>query len=108
MERKAYWVGFNLVRGIGAVRLRGLLDFFGSLEIAWQAPVDALQAAGLSGKIIENFLAVRKGVDLERVWDRIQAQGIHVMTWDDAGLSAPPEGDRPAAAGAVRARRNSG
>ncbi len=83
MERKAYWVGFNLVRGIGAVRLKGLLDFFGSLEIAWQAPVDALQAAGLSGKIIENLLVVRKGVNLERVWERIQTQGIHVMTWDD-------------------------
>ena len=48
------------------MRLKGLLDFFGSLEIAWQAPIDALQAAGLSGKIIENLLNVRKGVDLER------------------------------------------
>jgi DNA processing protein len=84
MERKAYWVGFNLVKGIGAVRLKGLLDFFGNLEIAWQAPVDALQAAGLSGRIIENLLNVRKGVDLERVWNKIQAQGIHVLTWDDA------------------------
>jgi DNA processing protein len=84
MERKAYWVGFNLVKGIGSVRLKGLLDFFGSLEVAWQAPVNALQAAGLSGKIIENLLNVRKGVDLERVWAKIQSQGISVLTWEDS------------------------
>lgn len=83
IERKAYWVAFNLVRGIGAVRLRGLLDFFGSLEIAWQAPVDALSEAGLSAKIIENLVAVRKGVDLSRYWDRIEAQRITVLTWED-------------------------
>ncbi len=83
MERKAYWVGFNLVKGIGAVRLRGLLEFFGSLELAWQAPSDALLNAGLSSKIVENLLSARKQVDLSRVWDRIQSQGIQVMTWED-------------------------
>jgi DNA processing protein len=84
MERKAYWVGFNLVKGIGAVRLKGLLDFFGSLEIAWQAPVNAFQEAGLPGKVIENLLTVRKGVNLEQIWEKIQNQGIQVITWEDA------------------------
>lgn len=84
MEQKAYWVGFNLVKGIGAVRVRGLLDFFGSLEIAWQAPLDALQAAGLSGKVLENLEKMRHGIDLEAVWERIQRQGIQVLTWDEA------------------------
>jgi len=84
MEQKAYWVGFNLVKGIGAVRMKGLLDFFGNLEIAWHAPVDALQSAGLSGKVIENFLHVRRGVNLEQVWEKIQIQGITVLTWNDA------------------------
>ncbi len=83
MERKAYWVGFNLVKGIGAVRLRGLLEFFGSLELAWQAPADALLNAGLSAKIVENLLSARKNVDLGRVWERIQSWGIQVMTWED-------------------------
>jgi DNA processing protein len=44
MDPKVYWVAFNLVKGIGAVRLRALLDYFGSLEVAWQAP--ARWAAG--------------------------------------------------------------
>ena len=88
MEQKAYWVGFNLVKGVGAVRLRGLLDFFGSLEVAWRAPIDGLQAAGLPGRIIENLLKVRNENRLEQVWERILAQHITVLTWEDPGYPA--------------------
>lgn len=84
MDANNYWIGFNLVKGIGAVRLQGLLDFFGSLEVAWQAPTDALRSAGLSQKVIENLVQVRQGVDLEKVAERIHGQGIQVLTWNDA------------------------
>jgi DNA processing protein len=83
MDPRAYWVGFNLVRGIGAVRLRLLLDFFGSLETAWQAPADALSAAGLSQKIIENLVKVRTENLAERAWEYTRRKGIDVLTWDD-------------------------
>jgi len=88
LDPKAFWVGFNLVRGIGAVRLRGLLDFFGSLEVAWQAPADALHAAGLSPKIVENLLKVRAENLAERAWEYTQRKNIRVMTWDDADYPA--------------------
>ncbi len=80
---KLYWIGFNLVKGIGSVRFKALLDFFGSPAIAWQAPGEALLNAGLSPKIIENLQKIRSQVSLEQVWNRIQAQGIEVLTWDD-------------------------
>jgi len=80
---KRYWVGFNLVKGIGAVRLQGLRDHFGDLALAWQAPLDALQAAGLSLKLAERLVQVRAGVDLDKVLERITAQGIGILTWDD-------------------------
>jgi DNA processing protein len=83
MDSKACWVGFNLVRGIGAVRVRALLDFFGSLEIAWQAPTDALQAAGLSPKLIENLAHVQAENLAERAWEYTQRKNIQVLTWDD-------------------------
>ncbi len=83
MEPKAYWVGFNLVRGIGAVRLRNLINYFGDLQVAWHAPLDALQSAGLPPKVLDNLTQVRKGVNLEHVWDNIQQQKIQVMTWDE-------------------------
>jgi DNA processing protein len=83
MEPKAYWVGFNLVKGIGAVRLRALIDFFGSLEIAWQAPADGLRAAGLPPRTLENLLRIRKDISLDRIMENIQRKGIQVLTWED-------------------------
>ena len=80
---KLYWIGFNLVKGIGAVRFRALLDFFGDPARAWQAPSDALANAGLSPKIIDNLVKIRTQVSLELVWERIQAASIDVLTWDD-------------------------
>ena len=80
---KRYWVGFNLVKGIGAVRLQALMDHFGSLEVAWQAPVDALQAAGLGPKLAERVTQVRASVDLVKFMAQIEAQGISILTWED-------------------------
>jgi DNA processing protein len=83
MDAKAYWVGFNLVKGIGSVRLKALLDYFGSLEIAWQAPVEGLRAAGLPPKTLENLLRIRKDCSLDAIWESVQRKGIDVLTWAD-------------------------
>ncbi|HEX7975951.1 MAG TPA: DNA-processing protein DprA [Anaerolineales bacterium] len=85
IDPRQYWVGFNLVKGIGAARLRALLDFFGDAAVAWQAPPDALRAAGLGPKVLESLLKVRAQVSLDQVWEHIQAQGITILTWDDEG-----------------------
>jgi DNA processing protein len=80
---KRYWVGFNLVKGIGAVRFQALQDHFGDLALAWQAPLEALQAAGLSPKLAERLVQVRASLDLEKYMSRVSAQGIYILTWDD-------------------------
>ncbi|PIX46910.1 MAG: DNA-protecting protein DprA [Anaerolineae bacterium CG_4_8_14_3_um_filter_59_70] len=85
---KRYWVGFNLVKGIGAVRLRALREHFGDLSLAWQAPLDALQAAGLSQKIAERVIQARASVDLDGFMEQIAAQGIQVLTWEDEAYPA--------------------
>ncbi len=84
MESKAFWVGFNLVKGIGAVRLRALLDHFGDLALAWNAPADALLAAGLNARLVEKVIQVRNQVNLEQTWAHLQGQGIKVITWQDS------------------------
>ena len=78
-----YWVAFNLVKGIGAVRLQALRDHFGDLAVAWQAPLEALQAAGLSLKLAERVVQIRVQVDLEKYLARIGSQGIQILTWED-------------------------
>lgn len=83
LNPKIYWVGFNLVKGIGAVRFQHLLKHFGSLEIAWQAPVEALMQAGLNQRLAERVLQVRRQVSLDQIWEQIQKKHIQVLTWDD-------------------------
>jgi len=83
MIDKRYWIGFNLIKGIGAVRMQALIQHFGDLEVAWRAaPID-LARAGLSLKLIERIVQARQHVDLEKVWAKIEAQGIKILTWED-------------------------
>lgn len=72
-----------MVKGIGAVRLRALLDFFGDAQLAWQAHPAELRATGLPTGIVENLIKLRESVSLEQIWDQIQAQGIQVVAWGD-------------------------
>jgi DNA processing protein len=82
-DLKRYWIGFNMVKGIGAVRFQTLLDAFGDAQTAWEASATALRAVGLSAKIVENLVRLRTQVDLGQIWDQIQTQNIQVITWDD-------------------------
>jgi len=83
MDPKGYWVGLNMVKGIGSVRLRALLNFFGDAQTAWNAPVDGLKAAGLNPRIIESLLKIRHEVNLERVMTQLEDLGIQVITWQE-------------------------
>jgi DNA processing protein len=83
-DPRKYWVGFNLVKGIGAVRFQTLVDTFGDARAAWEAPVDEWRAAGISPKIIEKFVQLRSQVDLDKVWEQIQEYKIQVITWEDS------------------------
>ena len=83
MEDRKYWVGFNLIKGIGAVRMQGLIGYFGDLKSAWNAAPHELTEAGLGMKVIERVIQARENVDLDQVWAKIEKQGITVLTWQD-------------------------
>jgi DNA processing protein len=79
-----FWIGFNLVSGIGPVKFRRLADFFGDLGEAWQATPMALRQAGLDPRALESLLATRGRVSLEAETDRLWQLGVTALTWDDA------------------------
>jgi DNA processing protein len=83
IDPRRYFVAFSLVKGIGSVRFRCLLDYFGQADIAWNASAEDLHQAGLSKKIIQNLLEVRSNISVDKVWERIQDLGITIITWDD-------------------------
>jgi DNA processing protein len=83
-EEKKFWIGFNLVKGIGSTRMRALLDHFGSAEVAWHAQLEELQAAGLSPRLAEAVNQTRNSETLTRLLIEIEQKGIQVLTWQDS------------------------
>jgi len=82
-DLRRYWVAWNLVKGIGAVRFRTLLNAFGDPKSAWEASTEALREAGLSEKLSANVVKLRAQVALDKEWEKIQSRDIQVLTWDD-------------------------
>jgi len=82
-NEKKYWIGFTLIKGIGSVRFKRILSHFGDLSKAWQAPKEAYQEAGLPGKVLENFLRIRKEINLDEVYNSILEKRVKVFTLKD-------------------------
>ncbi len=79
-DEKKYWIGFNLVRGIGSVRFQQIRSYFGDLSIAWQAPGEAFREAGLPERAINNLLRIRHEINLDELYDSILANQITILT----------------------------
>ncbi|NIM92345.1 MAG: DNA-protecting protein DprA [Anaerolineales bacterium] len=96
-EKTKYWNGINQVTGLGPIRFRKLIDFFGDVEHAWHAEPEQLLSAGLGRKVVEEFLRVRSSINLDFELGRILDRGFKVITWDSDGypvrlkeIEAPP------------------
>jgi DNA processing protein len=83
LDSKAYWIAFNKVAGIGPARLRALLDVCGTVEEAWCASIQQMQAAHLDRRSIESLLRARREIHPAAEWEKVQAAGITALTWDD-------------------------
>jgi DNA processing protein len=82
-----FWVGFQHVRRIGPVRLKRLIDRFGSISDAWVAPQSELRTV-LDEASVESIARVRASLDLDREMERIERLGIDVLTLADAAYPA--------------------
>jgi DNA processing protein len=87
-DEKKFWIGFNLVRGIGAVRFQQIQSYFGDLSIAWQAPIEAFQEIGLPKRALKNFSALRGEIDLDRLYQSITESDVTVLTLLDQAYPA--------------------
>lgn len=82
-DNALYWLGFNRVTGIGPVRLQSLIERFGDVQAAWNAPEPALRSSRLSKKIVDGLLEARKTLDLEAERRRLTERGFRFWTLDD-------------------------
>ncbi len=79
-----YWLGFNLTKGLGPARIRALIDYFGSAELAWQASETDLVTAGLDKRTRNSLLKARDALDLTLVRDRVDQIGVNLYHWQKA------------------------
>jgi DNA processing protein len=92
-----YWLGFNLVKGIGPAKLKVLIDRFGDVEGAWRASDGDLAALGLDRRTINTFLQTRSSVDLDTELQKVRDARVDLLVWDSPGyprylkeISHPP------------------
>jgi DNA processing protein len=83
MEKRGYWVGFNLVKGIGAVRMQQLIDYFGDVERAWFGSYQAFRQAGLSEKLSERIIEIRNQFNLDKYIETLARQNIKILIKED-------------------------
>jgi DNA processing protein len=85
LDELSYWIAFNRVFGIGPVRFKSLLDFFGGdVATAWHADSEALMAAGIEPKIADAFIQQRAAIIPYKELERLERLRIRIITWKDA------------------------
>ncbi|MCB8979703.1 MAG: DNA-protecting protein DprA [Ardenticatenaceae bacterium] len=82
MSDLKYWLGFNLVKGIGPAKVQALLDYYGSLANAWHANEFELYKIGLDKRAVANFLQTRHDVDLDATLAQVEKAKIKLLTWE--------------------------
>lgn len=82
MSDVKYWLGFNLVKGIGPAKVQALAGYYGGLEAAWRATELELKKIGFDRRSIKSFLDTRHHLDLDAELARVHKAGIHLTIWD--------------------------
>ncbi len=82
-EEKTYWVAFSVFPGIGPVRFRLLLNYFGSAKAAWEAPADTLKKIKLGEKLTNEFLDFRKTFPFNDYLNQLEKEQVSVLTLND-------------------------
>ncbi len=62
-----YWLALNKLKDIGPIKIKSLIERFGSAEAAWKADADLLKdVSGFGSATVKTFIDSRKEVDVEK------------------------------------------
>jgi DNA processing protein len=79
-----YWVGFNIIPGIGRVKFSQLETYFGKLENAWKAGRSELTRAGLDSRTVKTIETSRPQIDLYAEMDKLEKSDTKAISFHDA------------------------
>lgn len=79
-EETRYWIGFSVFPGIGPVRFRILLDYFGSAKSAWHASQTDLRILHLPERLVSEFVVFRNTFDHVAYARQLREKHVGVLT----------------------------
>jgi DNA processing protein len=88
LDELKYWTAFHRIPGIGRVRYQALQNGFPTLADAWTAGPGELRAAGLEDRIVRAIVAERPNIEPDAEIERLGAQGVRALTWNDPDYPA--------------------
>lgn len=79
-----YWYAFAKLTKAGSVFINRVYDYFGSIELAWNAQAyDLWQIEGLQQRSVEGFLEERNKINPDECLEYIQKRGIDFIHPED-------------------------
>lgn len=84
LDARKYWIGLNMVPGVGAITYRKLLNAFHDPQKVFSAsPASFRSIPGLAEKTIANILQFDVERAVQQEFDAITSHGAHIITWND-------------------------
>jgi DNA processing protein len=81
-------LGFSLIHDVGTKKIKQLQDHFGSLQSAWNAPVQELRELGWSYQAIQDMQNERSKLNLEHELRRVELVKAFLLCLADSNY--PP------------------
>lgn len=79
-----YWLAFSAFPGIGPLRFKLLMEYFGNAKNAWEAKPSVLQSIGLGEKLVSAFMEFKRNFSPDTYINVLKSKKINVITlYDD-------------------------
>jgi len=78
-----YFNAFNLIDNIGPIAFKKILNYFGSLNIAWKSEINEFKQAGLNQFTIEQIRKQRPNINPDYEMERLEKEKIKIITIQD-------------------------
>lgn len=80
MEDLKFLLALHSIEGLGPARIKKLFDFFGSFEAIWNGKSSDFYQFKFPEKLTENFKIVKRTLDPEKYFLKLEKFGIKVIT----------------------------
>jgi DNA processing protein len=79
MNSEKYLNSLNKISGIGAKKLKLLIDYFGNPQNIWQADIESLKQSGIGEKNSQNLFFAKKEINPDEEWEKLKRNNINII-----------------------------